>query len=172
MPTYQRETPIDAGTHPTGPADVLPIPYRSNRSGPTGLGNLLPTPPISNRAACTVRWQNHGAHRICKGWSKDRVLECGTYTDQRPCQRKTARALECRGPASERPAPASKKWCARWYAEDLHPNSQRSRQRNGARAGMLKNLHPRPRQRKRRARRNVGRTQHALNKQTNKRTTT
>jgi hypothetical protein len=52
-----------------------------------------------------------------RGGQKDRALECATYTDQRPGQRKRR---------------------ARWNAEDLHPNSQRSRQRNGARAGMLK----------------------------------
>jgi hypothetical protein len=37
------ETPIDTGTRPTCPADVLPMPYRSNRSGPISLGKS-PTP--------------------------------------------------------------------------------------------------------------------------------
>jgi hypothetical protein len=146
------ETLIDVGTHPTCPADVLPIPYRSNRSGPNRTRESSSHAPDlrSGGAHCSLT-KDHGAHRICKGWSKDHALECATYTDQRPGQRKRR---------------------ARWNAEDLHPNGQRSRQRNGARAGMLENYTRARVKETARARGNVGRTQHAQNKQTNKQMTT
>jgi hypothetical protein len=68
-----KETPIDAGTHPTCPADVLPNPYRSNRSGSISPGNP-PTPLVSGQAgARLLKHAGIRGRRLCEGWSERRA---------------------------------------------------------------------------------------------------
>ena len=126
------ETSIDTGTHPTCSADVLPIPCCTNRSGPTGPGSF-PTPPISDRAARTVQTAllACAAAGYVRGGLRPRA---GMWVLREPAPvSKKRRVSEC---GKTPPAPASKK-----TARALECGSCASQ---------------RPRQRKPRARWNVG----------------
>jgi hypothetical protein len=130
-----KETSTDTGTHSTCPADVLPIPYRTYRSGPTSLGAFPRLRSRIGRRALFIGAHGMRSRRICKGWSE------------------TARWNEGPVRASAR-VNGNRARAGMW---DLHEPTPASKKRRSPECGKTP---PAPASKKRRARGNVCRTRY------------
>jgi hypothetical protein len=93
-----KEISTDTETHSTCPADVLPIPYRMNQSGPAGPGSFFHAPDLRPGGAhCSSTPTACAVAGYVRSWLRPRAGMWDLH----------------------KPAPVSKKNCARWY-EDLH----------------------------------------------------
>jgi hypothetical protein len=145
-----KKTSTDTRTHFTCPADVLPNPYRTNRSGPAGPGSFSHAPDLrpggahfsSTPMACAVAgyvrsglrpragmWDLHKPAPTSKKnyarWNED-------LHEPAPVSKKTVHALECGTHTSQ--CPCQRKPPARWN-EDQHKPAPTSKERRTPECG-------------------------------------